>query len=269
MARRIPGRKSRQGGGGDYAELAQEAKRESRFPDTLSSICIVFEVDDAERDALLGHGGKSAASISRQIRQPLVDKLRAADLLVRGSPAPYAAVRAAICVVAARVSPRRVSPRSGTARYARAMRSTRGAGRGLPLGLPRARLTRRLQVREACSRDKDEMFVLVSASAKRQKHVAEIMGQRGLLKLRFRQQDEHGNIEPNEGAWSSPHPPTPLKAGGPRLGSAPRIAPRRCPPANDPARAGRCPFKSHLQPLYEPSREGTLFSSLTQLRILE
>jgi len=41
-----------------------------------------------------------------------------------------------------------------------------------------------LQVREACSRDKDEMFVIISASAKRQKHVAEIMGQRGLLKLR-------------------------------------------------------------------------------------
>mmetsp|Transcript_9072 Transcript_9072/g.21112 ORF Transcript_9072/g.21112 Transcript_9072/m.21112 type:complete len:722 (-) Transcript_9072:33-2198(-) len=166
MSRRAPGRKARQGGG-DYDQVEQAASKQSRFPDTLSSICIVFECDDAEHNALLGHGGKSAASISRQIRQPLVDKLRAADLLVR----------------------------------------------------------------EACSRDKDEMFVIVSASAKRQKHVAEIMGQRGLLKLRFRQQDEDGNIEPNEGAW--------------------------------------CPFKAHLQPLYEPSREGMLFSSLTQLRILE
>jgi hypothetical protein len=83
MSRRAPGRKARQGGG-DYDQVEQAASKQSRFPDSLSSICIVFECDDAERDSLLGHGGKTAASISRQIRQPLVDKLRAADLLVRG-----------------------------------------------------------------------------------------------------------------------------------------------------------------------------------------
>ena len=134
-----------------------------RLPDSLASLCMVFEADESESSG--GSGDK--ASMSQQIRQPIVDKLRAADLLVR----------------------------------------------------------------ECLSRDRDEMFVLISASEKRQKQVAEIMGEKGLLKLRLRQQDRDGKDQKNEGAWT--------------------------------------PFKAHLQPLYEPSSEGSLFSSAQQLQILE
>ena len=73
--------------------------------------------------------------------------------------------------------------------------------------------------------------MLVSASEKRQKAVAEIMGERGLLKLRLRQQDRDVKEQRNEGAWT--------------------------------------PFKQHLQPLYEPSSEGSLFSSAQQLQRVE
>mmetsp|Transcript_32539 Transcript_32539/g.50655 ORF Transcript_32539/g.50655 Transcript_32539/m.50655 type:complete len:612 (+) Transcript_32539:170-2005(+) len=89
-----------------------------------------------------------------------------------------------------------------------------------------------LIVRETCSeKNTKETFVLVSASIQRQQQVAEIMGQQGLLKVRLRQQNRRGDVEKNEGAW--------------------------------------CEFKQHMKPLYEESGEGTLFSSLQQIRILE
>ena len=149
MSRRAIGRRSRQSGDG-YEKVDQRDSTGRRFPDALASLCLVFEADDGEST----NSGKP--SMSQQIRQPIVDKLRAADLLVR----------------------------------------------------------------EVMSRDRDEMFVLVSASEKRQKQVAEIMGEKGLLKLRLRQQDRDGREQKNEGAWT--------------------------------------PFKQHLKPLYEPSSEGSL-----------
>eukprot|EP00282_Hemiselmis_andersenii_P037798 CAMPEP_0169443350 /NCGR_PEP_ID=MMETSP1042-20121227/9308_1 /TAXON_ID=464988 /ORGANISM="Hemiselmis andersenii, Strain CCMP1180" /LENGTH=683 /DNA_ID=CAMNT_0009554571 /DNA_START=182 /DNA_END=2229 /DNA_ORIENTATION=+ len=150
---RAAGRRAR----GEY----QPVNNMKRFPDTLACVCLVFEMDEEES------AGVGAVSITQQIRQPLVDKLRAADLIVR----------------------------------------------------------------ETCSRDRDEMFVIVSASEKRQKQVAEVMGKRGLLSLRLRQVDHDANEEKNEGAL--------------------------------------CPFKAHLTPLYEWSSEGTLFSSYHQTQILE
>jgi hypothetical protein len=119
------------------------------------------QMDEEESNA---EGG---VSVTQQIRQPLVDKLRAADLIVR----------------------------------------------------------------EICSRDRDEMFVIVSASEKRQKQIAEVMGKVNRLSLRLRQMDDEAKEEKNEGAF--------------------------------------CPFKQHLAPLYERSSEGTLFSSGMQCRILE
>ena len=147
---------------GGYEKIEQyDPVAERRYPGELASVCMVFEADDGEST----NSGKP--SMSQQIRQPIVDKLRAADLLVR----------------------------------------------------------------EELSRDRDEMFVLISASDKRQRQVAEIMGETGMLKLRLRQQDRDGREQKNEGAWT--------------------------------------PFKQHLQPLYEPSSEGSLFSSAQQLQILE
>lgn len=119
-------------------------------------------MDEEESNSVGG-----AASVTQQIRQPLVDKLRAADLIVR----------------------------------------------------------------ETCSRDRDEMFVIVSASEKRQKQVAEIMGRLQLLSLRLRQLDDEAKEEKNEGAF--------------------------------------CAFRQHLAPLYERCSEGTLFSSYHQIQILE
>jgi len=161
MSRRAAGRRARQSDGYDKVDQRDVGRR---YPDHLASLCLVFAADPEEP---AGGSNTRAPSMSQQIRQPIVDKLRAADLLVR----------------------------------------------------------------EVMSRDKDEMFVLISASEKRQKQVAEIMGEKGLLKLRLRQQDRDGKDEKNEGAWT--------------------------------------PFRQHLQPLYEPSSEGSLFSSAQQLQILE
>ena len=161
MSRRAAGRRARSG----YEKVDQN-DTVRRYPDTLASLCLVFEADSDE-SGTQEKGNRDKPSMTQQIRQPIVDKLRAADLLVR----------------------------------------------------------------ESLSQSKEEMFVLVSASEKRQKQVAEIMGERGLLKLRLRQQDRNGRDQKNEGAWT--------------------------------------PFKQHLQPLYEPSSEGTLFSSAQQLKILE
>jgi len=144
-------------------EKVDQSDTGRRYPDTLASLCMVFEAGEEGEDST----NKKGPTMSQTIRQPIVDKLRASDLMVR----------------------------------------------------------------ECLSRDKQHMYVLVSASEKRQKAVAEIMGERGLLKLRLRQQDRDGKEQRNEGAWT--------------------------------------PFKQHLQPLYEPSSEGSLFSSGQQLEILE
>eukprot|EP00281_Chroomonas_sp_CCMP1168_P022841 CAMPEP_0206223206 /NCGR_PEP_ID=MMETSP0047_2-20121206/6365_1 /ASSEMBLY_ACC=CAM_ASM_000192 /TAXON_ID=195065 /ORGANISM="Chroomonas mesostigmatica_cf, Strain CCMP1168" /LENGTH=707 /DNA_ID=CAMNT_0053646073 /DNA_START=132 /DNA_END=2255 /DNA_ORIENTATION=- len=154
---------------------AKDAKAGRHFPDELSSVCLVFAKDEAEQEKDATRGLDEPAqrkdrSHSQQIRQPLVDKLRAADLIVR----------------------------------------------------------------ETCSRDNDEVFVLVSASEKRQRQVAQIMGNRkwkGLLKLRYRQMDDQAKPEKNEGAFTV--------------------------------------FRQKIAPLYERSSEGTLFSSLQQQQILE
>eukprot|EP00960_Hanusia_phi_P041653 755100-Hanusia_phi.AAC.6 len=160
MSRRAAGRKSKAIGSDEETEQLLSTERNS-FPDSLASFCIVFDRDDDEES------GNVKSSMTKKIRQPIIDKLRAADLLVR----------------------------------------------------------------ETVSIARDEVFVLVSASEKRQKQVAEVMGTRGLLKLRLRQQDLDGREETNEGAWT--------------------------------------PFKQYLQPFYEYSSEGTLFSSAQQLQILE
>ena len=68
-------------------------------------------------------------------------------------------------------------------------------------------------------------------SEKRQRQVAEIMGEHGLLHLRLKKQDDEENEIKNGGGWTE--------------------------------------FKNHLSHLYEKSSEGTLFSSCQQCQIME
>ena len=74
MSRRAAGRKAK---GPDYKPLAIEESLESDS-DTppLAEICLVFEADGKEFE-------KPEESFTKKIRQPIIDKLRAADLIVR------------------------------------------------------------------------------------------------------------------------------------------------------------------------------------------
>ena len=72
MSRRAAGRKAK---GPDYQPLASTNDvAETSAP--LASICLVFEADEKE------FGAKRDESMTRKIRQPIVDKLRSADLIV-------------------------------------------------------------------------------------------------------------------------------------------------------------------------------------------
>ena len=85
-------------------------------------------------------------------------------------------------------------------------------------------------VREVISLDKKKAYALVSVSEKRQRMVAEIMGQENQMRVRMRRLDDEGNEVKNDGAWA--------------------------------------PFKNDLYPYYEKSSEGVLFSSCQQQYIM-
>jgi hypothetical protein len=84
-------------------------------------------------------------------------------------------------------------------------------------------------VREVMSKDRKHMFALISVSEKRQRMVAEVMGES--MRVRMKVIDDEGNEVKNGGAWT--------------------------------------PFVNNLYPYYEKSTEGLLFSSCQQQRIME
>ena len=84
-------------------------------------------------------------------------------------------------------------------------------------------------VREVMSEDRKHMFALVSVSEKRQRMVAEVMGEH--MRVRMKVIDDEGNEVKNAGGWT--------------------------------------PFKNDLYPYYEKSSEGLLFSSCQQQYIME
>lgn len=84
-------------------------------------------------------------------------------------------------------------------------------------------------VREAVGNEQKFFYCLVSISEKRQKAVAEVMGD-GALRLRLKKKDDMGNTIKNGGGWTG--------------------------------------FKQHLSHLYERSSEGSLFSSSQQQQIM-
>jgi len=87
-------------------------------------------------------------------------------------------------------------------------------------------------VRDVISLDKQKAYALVSVSEKRQRMVAEIMGQENpcQMRVRMRRLDDETNEIKNDGAWA--------------------------------------PFKNDLYPYYEKSSEGVLFSSCQQQYIM-
>lgn len=147
-----------------------------KFPSTLATIVLVFELDDEWREMLeyvrvnnteppkTGEGA-IAPSYAKMNMQPLVDKLRSADMIVR----------------------------------------------------------------EAIGNEQKYFYCLVSISEKRQKAVADVMGE-GALRLRLKKKDDMGNTIKNGGGWTG--------------------------------------FKQHLSHLYERSSEGSLFSSSQQQQIM-
>mmetsp|Transcript_44232 Transcript_44232/g.90270 ORF Transcript_44232/g.90270 Transcript_44232/m.90270 type:complete len:290 (-) Transcript_44232:14-883(-) len=135
------------------------------FPATLASFVLVFQTDEAWIKG-------EEPSFAKLNMQPLLDKMRSADMIVR---------------------------------------------------------------QEEWGTDEDPekrpCFALVSISEKRQKQVAEIMGEEDLIRLRMKAEDDEEDVVKGGGAWY--------------------------------------PFKQHLAHLYEKSSEGTLFSSCQQCQIME
>jgi len=86
-------------------------------------------------------------------------------------------------------------------------------------------------VREVMSTCKMKMYALVSISEKRQRMVAEIMGEHDRMRVRMKMLDDEASDIKNGGAWSA--------------------------------------FKNDLFPYYEKSSEGLLFSSCQQQYIME
>jgi len=167
--RRIPNPKG-------YQATEESQIPKPTFPSTLASYVLVFEMDDEWR-AILEHvringeeppkGGEDyPVSYARMNMQPLVDKLRSADMIVR----------------------------------------------------------------ESISSDQQSMICLISISEKRQKQVAEVMGEE-LMRLRLKKKDDYGNPIKNGGGWAG--------------------------------------FKQQLAHLYEKSSEGSLFSSAQQCAMME
>jgi len=141
-----------------------------KFPTTLASFVLVFETDMEWRGFDKEEGDTEPAelqgpSYAKLTMQPILDKLRSADMIVR----------------------------------------------------------------EVMSTDKMRVYALISVSEKRQRNVAEIMGNRA--RVRMRQQDDEENEVKNGGAW--------------------------------------CAFRNDLFQYYEKSTEGPLFSSCQQQSIIE
>ena len=130
-----------------------------RFPLTLASYVLVFQTDD---EWISGEG----VSYAKLTMQPILDKLRSADIIVR----------------------------------------------------------------EFMSSNNKYMFALVSIAEKRQKMIAEIMGEYELIRLRLQKLDDEMNEIKGAGAWMH--------------------------------------FQGHLAPHYEKSTEGTVFSSCQQQHMI-
>ncbi|KAJ1476573.1 calcium-activated chloride channel-domain-containing protein, partial [Baffinella frigidus] len=145
---------------GGYQAMDASQFPAPRFPTTLASFVLVFAMDEEWRT---GDG----ISYSKMNMQPLVDKLRSADMIIR----------------------------------------------------------------ETESSDRQRLYAMVSISEKRQRQVAEIMGDHDLLYLRLKKQDDEENEVKNGGGWTV--------------------------------------FKNHLSHLYEKSSEGTLLSSCQQCQCIE
>ena len=142
-----------------------------KFPTTLASLVFVFETDLEWRGFEKEPGdtdpvpGPDAISYAKLNMQPILDKLRSADMIVR----------------------------------------------------------------EVMSTDKMRVYAMISVSEKRQRMVAEIMGDH--IRVRCQQTDDEGSLIKNGGAWTS--------------------------------------FKNDMFTYYEKSSEGILFSSCQQQQIME
>ena len=141
-----------------------------KFPTALASFVLVFETDEEWRSKPDGAPSyEEPISYAKLTMQPIVDKLRSSDMIVR----------------------------------------------------------------EFMSTDRMKLYALVSVSEKRQRIVAEIMGEEKHKRMRVRMKmvDDEDNDIKNGGAFAS--------------------------------------FKNHLFPYYEKSSEGLLFSSCQQQYIME